>query len=341
MIADDSRIVIAGAGSIGCYAGGCLAAAGKRVTFLVRPRVEAALAQHGLKIIDLDGTARLVGPQALDLAVDPAIAFERADIILVTVKSGATEEMAKLIAAHAPSKATVVSLQNGVNNAKVLHQNLSAGFAVISGMVPFNVVQSEPDVVPLTVRRTTEGVVLIDDRSGDLADDLSVPGLEVRDNPDMQGVLWGKLLMNLNNAPNALSNLPLATQLADRNWRLLLADQMSEGLRVLDAHGIVPSKIQGVSPAIVPWVLRLPNFLFRILAKKMLNIDPRARSSMWEDLSRGRATEIDYLQGLIVRLADEKNIAVPLLRRVLASVKQAEGEPLRSHSVEEIRTANV
>jgi 2-dehydropantoate 2-reductase len=341
MIADDSRIVIAGAGSIGCYAGGCLAAAGKRVTFLVRPRVEVALAQHGLKIIDLDGTARLVGPQALDLAVDPAIAFERADIILVTVKSGATEEMAKLIAAHAPSKATVVSLQNGVNNAKVLHQNLSAGFAVISGMVPFNVVQSEPDVVPLTVRRTTEGVVLIDDRSGDLADDLSVPGLEVRDNPDMQGVLWGKLLMNLNNAPNALSNLPLATQLADRNWRLLLADQMSEGLRVLDAHGIVPSKIQGVSPAIVPWVLRLPNFLFRILAKKMLNIDPRARSSMWEDLSRGRATEIDYLQGLIVRLADEKNIAVPLLRRVLASVKQAEGEPLRSHSVEEIRTANV
>jgi 2-dehydropantoate 2-reductase len=341
MIADDSRIVIAGAGSIGCYAGGCLAAAGKRVTFLVRPRVEVALAQHGLKIIDLDGTARLVGPQAFDLVVDPAIAFKLADIILVTVKSGATEEMAKLIAAHAPSKATVVSLQNGVNNAKVLHQNLSAGFTVISGMVPFNVVQSEPDVVPLTVRRTTEGVVLIDDRSADLADDLSVPGLEVRDNPDMQGVLWGKLLMNLNNAPNALSNLPLATQLADRNWRLLLADQMSEGLRVLNAHGIVPSKIQGVSPAIVPWVLRLPNFLFRILAKKMLNIDPRARSSMWEDLSRGRATEIDYLQGVLVRLADEKNIAVPLLRRVLACVKQAEGEPLRSHSIEEIRTANI
>lgn len=341
MIADDSRIVIAGAGSIGCYAGGCLAAAGKRVTFLVRPRVEVALAQHGLKIIDLDGTARLVGPQAFDLAVDPAIAFKRADIILVTVKSGATEEMAKLIAAHAPSTATVVSLQNGVNNAKVLHQNLAAGFTVISGMVPFNVVQSEPDVVPLTVRRTTEGVVLIDDRSADLADDLSVPGLEVRDNPDMQGVLWGKLLMNLNNAPNALSNLPLATQLADRNWRLLLADQMSEGLRVLNAHGIVPSKIQGVSPAIVPWVLRLPNFLFRILAKKMLNIDPRARSSMWEDLSRGRATEIDYLQGVLVRLADEKNIAVPLLGRVLACVKQAEGEPLRSHSIEEIRTVNI
>jgi 2-dehydropantoate 2-reductase len=341
MIASDSRIVIAGAGSIGCYAGGCLAAAGKNVSFLVRPRIEAALRQQGLKIIDLDGTEKLIGSQRLDLAVDPAIAFEHADIILVAVKSGATEEMAKLIAAHAPATANVISLQNGVNNAKVLRQNLPAGFTVVSGMVPFNVVQSESDATPLTVRRTTEGTVLIDDKSGDLADDLSVPGLEVRDNPDMQGVLWGKLLMNLNNAPNALSNLPLATQLADRNWRLLLVDQMSEGLSVMKAHGIVPSKIQGVSPALLPWILRLPNFLFRILAKKMLNIDPRARSSMWEDLSRGRPTEIDYLQGVIVRLADKKNMAIPLTQKVIGCVKQAEGKPLRSHSVEEIRAAKV
>jgi 2-dehydropantoate 2-reductase len=341
MISDVSRIVIAGAGSIGCYVGGCLGAAGKHVIFLVRPRIEAALRQHGLKIVDLDGTEKLIPPERLALAVDPVAAFKQADIILVAVKSGATEEMAKLIAQHAPSTAIVISLQNGVNNAKVLRRNLPAGFTVISGMVPFNVVQSESDCAPLTVRRTTEGTVLIDDKPGDLADELSVPGLNVRDNPDMQGVLWGKLLMNLNNAPNALSNLPLATQLADRDWRLLLADQMSEGLNVMKAHGIAPSKIQGVSPALLPWVLRLPNFLFRILAKKMLNIDPRARSSMWEDLSRGRPTEIDYLQGVIVRLAGEKNVAIPLTRKVVGCVKQAEGKPIRSYSVEEIRAAQV
>jgi 2-dehydropantoate 2-reductase len=341
MIASDSRIVIAGAGSIGCYAGGCLAAAGKNVTFLVRPRIEASLRQQGLKIIDLDGAEKVVEPQRLDLAVDPAIAFERADIILVAVKSGATEEMAKLTAAHAPANAIVVSLQNGVDNGEVLRRNLPAKAAVISGMVPFNVVQSEPDITPLTVRRTTEGTVLIDDKLEGLADFLSVPGLAVSDHPDMQGVLWGKLLMNLNNAPNALSNLPLATQLADRNWRLLLADQMSEGLKVMKAHGIAPSKIQGVSPALLPWILRLPDFLFRILARKMLTIDPRARSSMWEDLSRGRPTEIDYLQGVIARLAAAKNVGIPLTRKVVACVKQAEGQPLRSHSVGEIRSTTV
>lgn len=339
MTANESRIVIAGAGSIGCYTGGCLAAAGKDVVFLVRPRIEAVLRQGGLKIVDLDGTEQLIPSERLTLAVDPAIAFEQADIILVTVKSGATEEMAKLIGQHAPSTSAVISLQNGVDNTKVLRRNLPEGFTVIPGMVPFNVVQSEPDVVPLTVRRTTAGTILIDDRSGDLADDLAVPGFDVRHDPDMQAVLWGKLLMNLNNALNALSNLPLATQLADRNWRLLLADQMSEGLKVMKAHGIVPSKIQGVSPELVPMVLRLPNFLFRIFAKKMLDIDPRARSSMWEDLARARPTEVDYLQGVIVQLADQRNIEVPITRRVVARVRKAEGEPLRSHSVEEIRKA--
>ncbi len=341
MVANDIRIVIAGAGSIGCYAGGCLAAAGKDVIFLVRPRVEAVLREHGLKIVDLDGTEKLVPPERLTLAVDPAVAFDRADIILVAVKSGATEEMAKLIAHHAPTTANVVSLQNGVNNVQVLHRNLPAGFTVVSGMVPFNVVQSEPDIIPLTVRRTTEGTVLIDDKSGDLADDLSVSGFNVRHDQDMQGVLWGKLLMNLNNAPNALSDLPLATQLSDRKWRLLLADQMSEGINVLKANGITPGKIQGISPALLPWILRLPNFLFRILARKMLNIDPRARSSMWEDLSRGRPTEIDYLQGVILELAGKKNIDAPFTRRIVASIKQAEGKPLRSHTVEEIRSTRL
>ncbi len=339
MIASDSRVVIAGAGSIGCYAGGCLAAAGKRVTFLTRPRIEATLKRQGLKIIDLDGTARQVGPEHFSLASDPAVAFGRADIILVAVKSGATEEMAKLIAKNAPAAAIVVSLQNGVTNAGVLRQYLPAKTSVISGMVPFNVVQSDPDDVPLTVRRTTGGTILIDDMLDDLAEFLSVPGLAVNEDPDMQGVLWGKLLMNLNNALNALSNLPLAAQLADRKWRLLLADQMSEGLEVMKAHGITPSKIQGVSPALLPWILRLPNFLFRAIARKMLAIDPRARSSMWEDFSRGRPTEIDYLQGEIIRLAAGKNIAVPLTRKVVVRVKQAEGKPLRSHSVEEIRAA--
>jgi 2-dehydropantoate 2-reductase len=336
MPANEPRIVVAGAGSIGCYTGGCLAAAGKHVTLLTRPRSEIMLQAHGLKITDLDGTETVLTPDRFELTSDPAIAFAGADMIFVAVKSGATEEMARLIAANAPPQAIIVSLQNGVGNADTLRSILPEGTTVISGMVPFNVVQSEPDIVPLTVRRTTQGTVLIDGPES-LAKALSVAGLAIGHHGDMRGVLWGKLLLNLNNALNALSNQPLATQLADRVWRGLLADQIAEGLHVMRAHGIAPAKVQGVPPALLPWILRLPDFLFRIVARKMLAINPRARSSMWEDFARGRPTEIDYLQGVIVRLAGEKNLPAPLSARIDACVKQAEGKPLRSHSVEEIR----
>ncbi|MBL7373570.1 2-dehydropantoate 2-reductase, partial [Escherichia coli] len=77
------------------------------------------------------------------LTPDPATAFDKARIILVAVKSGATQEMAGLIARYAPADSIVVSLQNGVGNADVLQKNLPESMTVIAGMVPFNVVQSD------------------------------------------------------------------------------------------------------------------------------------------------------------------------------------------------------
>lgn len=338
MVSNKSRIVVAGSGSIGCYVGGSLVAAGRAVCFLTRPRTEAKLREAGLKVIDLDGTQQLIPHHEFELSSDPVIAFADADIVLITVKSGATEEMAGLAAKHAPADAIIVSLQNGVGNTEILRRILPEGTVVIAGMVPFNVVLSDNSAEPLTVRRTTQGTVLIDKVLAELPRVLSVPGLPVQAHPDIEGVLWGKLLMNLNNAPNALSNLPLAEQLADRKWRQLVADQMSEALNIMTAHGIEPAKIQGVKPALLPWILRLPNFLFRVVARKMLAIDPRARSSMWEDFARGRPTEVDYLQGVIIQMAREKGLSATLARKVLSCVKQAEGKPLRSHSIEEIRS---
>lgn len=337
MVSNKSRIVIAGSGSIGCYVGGSLAVAGSNVIFFTRPRAETKLRQSGLKIVDLDGEEHAVSTDKLQLSSDPKIAFAEAKIILVSVKSGATEEIAQLIRQYAPDDAIVVSLQNGISNAETLRRFLPDTMTVVTGMVPFNVVQSDETGQPLAVRRTTQGTVLIGDNLPELPSVLSTPVLPVQAHPDIQGVLWGKLLMNLNNAPNALSNLPLAQQLADRSWRKLVADLMSEGLTAMNAHGIRPAKVQGVKPTILPWILRLPNFLFRIVARKMLAIDPRARSSMWEDFSRGRTTEIDYLQGVVTRLASEKGLPAPLSTKVIACVKKAEGKPLRSHSVDEIR----
>ena len=102
--------------------------------------------------------------------------------------------------------------------------------------------------------------------------------------------------------------MPLATQLADRRWRRLLAAQIEEALAVLKAAGITPARIEGVPPRPIPRILRLPDWLFRRVARRMLAIDPQARSSMWEDLERRRPTEIDYLQGAILALAAKRGV---------------------------------
>jgi 2-dehydropantoate 2-reductase len=324
MLDSKTRIAIAGAGSIGCHAGGCLALAGRRVTLLARPRVADSVDTKGLAVSDLDGDERRVAVGAILATADPVSALAEAGLVLVTVKSGDTAAIAELVARHAPASAIVVSLQNGTGNAETLRRIVPATQRVVAGMVPFNVVQGETaDGVPL-FHRATSGKVLVEAGVPGLVELLDVGGFPVAASGDMKAVLWGKLLLNLNNALNALSGLPLAEQLSDRRWRLLLAAQMDEALAAMRASNIHPAKIGALRPALLPRVLRLPDFMFRVLARRMLSVDPKARSSTWEDLNRGRRSEIDAFQGEIVRLAEKAGTAAPVSRRVLERIRQAE-----------------
>jgi 2-dehydropantoate 2-reductase len=165
---------------------------------------------------------------------------------------------------------------------------------------------------------------MVEQDDADIAGQLSVPGLKIRATDNIAGVQWGKLLVNLNNALNALSGLPLRRQLAERAWRRLLADQVAEGLAAIRAEGIRPVSPTPVPSGWTPSLLRLPDAIFEILLGRTMKIDPEARSSMSEDLQRGRRTEIDYLQGVVVEIADRHGLEVPLSRRVVALVKRAE-----------------
>lgn len=312
------RIVVAGAGSIGCYVGGLLAAAGRPVTLLCRDRIAAEIRAHGLHLTSLDGLDLRVGAGDLTLATEPQ-GLAAAEIILVTVKSGATAEMARLIAAHAPSEAAVISLQNGIGNAATLRAELPHR-PVLAGMVPFNVIHAGGG----SFHRGTSGALVIEEGRPDIVRALSVPHLAVETSADMPAVLWGKLLLNLNNALNALSGLTLHEQLQRRPWRRLLARQQREALAALAIAGIKPWSMGPLPVGLMPWLLRLPTPLFRALARSAVRIDRRARSSMWEDLERRRATEIDELQGAVVELATRFGRDVPVTRRVRDAVKQAE-----------------
>src|SRR4051812_42747325 len=279
------RIVVAGAGSIGCFVGAMLAAARRRVSLLARPRVIAEIERNGIRLTDFEGLERHVTPPEFSLSGDAAI-FGDAGMVLVTVKSADTAEIAGLIAQHAPPEAVVVSLQNGVGNAAVLRERLP-GRRVLAAMVPFNVIALGEG----RFHRATSGDIAVEQDEPDISAQLSVPGLAVRSTDNIAGVQWCKLLVNLNNALNALSDLPLRAQLAQRPWRVLLADQMMEALAAMKAEGIRPVSTTPLPPSLMPYLLRLPDMLFRPVLERTMKIDHTARSSMWEDLQRGGRTE--------------------------------------------------
>jgi 2-dehydropantoate 2-reductase len=319
MIAD-RPIGVAGAGSIGCFIGGMYAAAGRRVALLARPRVIGEIEGNGLRLSSCEGLERRIAPGQLTLSDDPGI-LGGVGAVLVTVKSADTAGIAQMIAAHAPPEAVIVSLQNGIGNVAVLRAQLP-GRRVLAAMVPFNVIAPGEG----RYHRATSGDIVIERDAGATAEQLTVPGLKMRATADIAGVQWGKLLVNLNNALNALSGLPLRTQLAQRSWRVLLADQVAEGLAAIRAEGIRPVSSTPIPAGWTPTLLRLPDVAFEMLLGRTMQIDPEARSSMSDDLQRGRRTEIDYLQGVIVELAERHRLPVPLSRRIVALIKRAEAD---------------
>ncbi|MFD9126799.1 ketopantoate reductase C-terminal domain-containing protein, partial [Kitasatospora sp. NPDC059571] len=149
-------------------------------------------------------------------------------------------------------------------------------------------------------------------------------GLPVEQRPDMREVQHGKLLMNLNNAVNALSGLPLRDQLGQRDYRRCLALCQREALAAMHADGVRPARLGALPTALMPRLLALPDGVFRRLAAATLKVDAEARSSTWEDLQRGRRTEIDSLQGEVVAIAARHGLAAPANARLIELVRAAE-----------------
>ncbi|MDI4632167.1 2-dehydropantoate 2-reductase [Pelomonas sp. V22] len=314
-----SSILIMGAGSVGCYLGGCLAAAGLEVHFVGRHRVIAALRERGLKLSDLNGREQQLAPEQLHLheQLPPGLA---PSVILLCVKSGATAEAAAELQAALPPGSLVVSMQNGIGNAERA-QAAAPALRCLPGMVPFNIAE----LAPGHFHRGTAGALMAqsDALLQPLQAAFSAQGLGFKLLPDLRAVQWGKLLINLNNPVNALSGRPLREQLLQRGYRRCFAALQSEALGVLAAAGIAPAQLAALPPQRLPLplLLRLPTFVFERLAKRMLQIDAKARSSMADDLALGRATEIDALCGEVVRLAASQGRSAPLSARMCELVK--------------------
>jgi 2-dehydropantoate 2-reductase len=328
--AERAPLLVMGAGTIGCWLGGCLQAAGVPVVFVGRPRVLGALRAHGLTLTDLDGRREHLPSDSLALH-ETVPAGITPSLVLLAVKSGATADAATLLAAALPAGTPVVSMQNGLGNVAAA-QAAAPGLRWLAGMVPFNVAE----LAPGHVHRGTAGMLAAQDDAAlrAHASDFERAGLPLQLHADLRAVQWGKLLLNLNNPVNALSGKPLREQLMDRGYRQCFAALQSEALRVLGRAGIVPAQVAPLPPHRLPLLMRLPTPLFRLIAARMLRIDAKARSSMAEDLALGRSTEIDALCGEVVRLAAAHGASAPINARMVALVKAWPQRPVATGSRE-------
>lgn len=220
----------------------------------------------------------------------------------------------------------MISLQNGIGNDLVLAEGL--GRPVLAGMVGFNVAAQGGG----RFHQGTEGDLHVAAAPGLQRFMLlfAAAGLGLRLHAEMEPVQAAKLMLNLNNAVNALAGVPLREELAQRDFRRCLALAQGEYLALRRDAGLPRlARLSPLPARWIPFVLRLPDGLFRALAGRMLRIDPVARSSMADDLAQGRRPEIDALNGEVVRLAARLNRAAPVNQRLCDLVLAAAKTPRR------------
>ena len=314
------NIAIFGAGSIGCYLGGQLAHAGASVTFIGRQRFKSEIDANGLTLTHFEREDITLFPDSFTFSLDPKD-IAAADVILLTTKSQDTAEAAQAIKAHAKDTAIIISFQNGVSNPDVLREILSQ--PILGAVVPFNVTGKGPG----RFHCGTEGELTVQKMDDARLETLQAlfakagQGLVLSD--DISVVQWGKLLVNLNNALNTLTGGTLKQGLLQRDYRKALAMTIDEALSVVRGAGIEPANFGKASPAKMIKILRLPNFLYAGIMNKIVKIDAAARSSMLDDLEMGRVSEIDYLQGEIVALAEKTQQSAPCNAAIYRAVQNA------------------
>lgn len=292
-------VAVMGAGSVGCYFGALLARAGHPVTLIGRASHMQAVSQHGLRL--QTATEDLHLPVAT--STEPS-AVAGADVVLFCVKSTDTEAAAAQIKSHLAAHTQVLSLQNGVDNDQRLRQVLGRQ-PVAAAVVYVATAMAGPG----HVRHFGRGeLVIAPCPQGDaIAGQFSTAGIPTQVSDGVLAALWQKLIINcVYNALSALTQQPYGWLVAQQGIPAVMQDIAAECKTVAMADGVILSAT--VDEAIAA------------IARTM----PRQLSSTAQDLARGKPTEIDHLNGYVVRRAQALGIAAPANRllQVLVQLKQ-------------------
>jgi len=292
------KIAVMGAGAVGCYYGAMLGRAGHEVTLVARPALVEAVRARGL-FLEAKAFQEHIGVTA---SAD-ASGVRGAQLVLFSVKSMDTERAGAAMAPHLERGAAILCLQNGVDNAERLAAAL--GREVIGAAV---YVASEM-AGPGHVRHHGRGELVIGPSaaSGEIAKAFQAAGVPVQVSDNIAGVLWAKLIVNCAyNALSALAQLPYGKLVQGEGIPQVMRDVVEECLAVAKAAGV-----------------RVPDDMHETTIRIAQTMSGQY-SSTAQDLANGKPTEIDHLNGLVVRKGEALGIPTPVNRVLHALVKLRE-----------------
>jgi len=289
------KISVMGAGAVGCYYGGMLARAGHDVLLIGRPRHAEAINRNGLLL----ETASFTEKVRLAASAN-SNGVQDADVVLCCVKTSDSAQAASEMAPFLKPDAVVVSLQNGIENPDLLRAQLR------QEVIPAAVYVATEMAGDGHVRHHGAGQLVIGQspRSSGVADMFVSAGIPVDISGNIQGVLWTKLIINCAyNALSAITTLPYGKLVQHAGVEQVLRDVVEECLAVAAKAGVTPDG------DVWEGVQRIP----RVMANQT--------SSTAQDLKRGRRSEIDHLNGCIVRKGEELGVPVRVNRTLHTLVK--------------------
>jgi 2-dehydropantoate 2-reductase len=291
-------IAVMGAGAVGCYYGGMLARAGHDVTLIARAQHVEAVQKSGLRM-----ETKMFDEQVPMRASEEASGARGAKLVLFSVKSTDTERAGAALAPYLERDAVILTLQNGVDNAERLAATL--GRNVVPAVVYVAVEMAGPGHVRHHGR--SELLIGSSPASARIAAAFSAAGVPIEVSDNVIGALWAKLIVNCAyNALSAITQLPYGRMVQGDGVPAVMGDVVDECLAVARAAGIdVPGDLLKAVPQI---------------AETM----PGQFSSTAQDLARGKPTEIDHLNGFVVRKGDALGVPTPANRVLLALVKLLE-----------------
>jgi len=304
------RIAVLGAGAVGCYFGGMLARAGAPVTLIGRPSHVGAIGRNGLYF---DG---LHFQQQIPVSGSTQVSAARdAQIVLFCVKTLDTEEAAKSLVPHLAPDAALISLQNGVDNVGRIRS--VAQVDAFAAVVYVAAAMAEPG----RVKHSGRGDLILGDLLGRAEEDryrlyqlesvasvFERAGVPCRVSENVEGELWMKMIMNCAyNAISALGRARYYRATGNRWTREVMLKVIEESMAVAWAAGVRLPEVDMVETVLA-------------ISETMAN----ATSSMAQDVARGKRTEIDSLNGYVVRRGVELGVATPVNQTLHALVKLLE-----------------